>query len=194
VLREAGGRLYGRGTADMKGFLAACLALAPDMARADIQRPIHILVSYDEETTCRGVLPLIDHLMATLPPVSAVIVGEPTEMRPADSHRSGYVWRVDVTGRAAHSSMPERGVSAISLAAGLVKALDAAILARPDESGHAGVIAGGVASNVLADCCSLEWGLARPAGSVAGALPHDHPGRGREAAGTSAQARPRSRD
>ena len=96
TLRRDATRLYGRGAVDMKGFDAACLAMIPEFKAARLSRPIHILLSYDEETTCLGPLDVIAKFGADLPLPSAVIVGEPTSMEVADAHKSvaTYVTRV----------------------------------------------------------------------------------------------------
>lgn len=170
VLRRDGARLHARGSADMKGFFACVLALAPEMAAAALRRPIHVCVSYDEETTCEGVRPLIEHIARELPPVGAVIVGEPTGGRVATQHKGAYGWRVAVRGVPCHSSLPQVGVSATALAARLICWLDdrqqqgmaAAAPGRfvPNAStGHAGRVVGGEAVNVLAASCEfdIEW-------------------------------------
>jgi acetylornithine deacetylase len=170
VLRRDGDRLHARGTADMKGFFACVLALAGEMAAAPLARPIHLCVSYDEETTCEGVRPLIDHIARELPPIGAVIVGEPTGGRVATQHKGAYGWRVAVRGVPCHSSVPQVGVSATALAARLICWLDdrqqqgmaAAEHGRftPNAStGHAGRVTGGEAVNVLAANCEfdIEW-------------------------------------
>ena len=113
-------RLYGRGAADMKGFLAAVLAAVPDFKRRRLETPIHLAFSYDEEIGCVGVRPMIAELGKVLPKPRMVIVGEPTSMQVVDAHKGPVRWRVDVKGRAAHSSMATLGVNAITYAARLV--------------------------------------------------------------------------
>ncbi len=117
---ERDGRLYGRGTADMKGFLACVLAAVPDFRRRRLKTPIHIVFSYDEETGCLGVRPMIAEMGARLVRPMIVFVGEPTSMEVVDAHKGPVRWRVDVRGRAAHSSMAHLGVNAISYAARLI--------------------------------------------------------------------------
>ncbi|MDX2259922.1 MAG: acetylornithine deacetylase [Hyphomicrobiaceae bacterium] len=114
------GRLYGRGTTDMKGFCACVLAAVPDFLARRLARPIHILLSYDEEIGCVGVRPMIARLGRDLPLPGMVIVGEPTGMAVVDAHKGPARWRVDVTGRAAHSSMAPLGVNAIAYAMRLI--------------------------------------------------------------------------
>lgn len=167
---ERDGRIYGRGSADMKGFIACCLAMVPEMARAELKRPLHVVISYDEETTCRGIIPTIDHMNATLPPISAVIVGEPTSMRIVTGHKGAYGYKVHVRGKPAHSSLAHQGVSANMVAARLVVWLDerqreakAAAAAPgfepPYTTTHVGTIHGGSACNILAADCAFEWDL-----------------------------------
>ncbi|MEM1046902.1 MAG: acetylornithine deacetylase [Pseudomonadota bacterium] len=164
-------RLFGRGSADMKGFLAVVLALVPDMLAAGLKRPIHLVFSYDEETTCEGVLPMIDDIGRTRPPVSAVVVGEPTRMALVNAHKGSYGFVTRVTGLEAHSSLIEDGVSAISLAARLIVAMEDRMRARARAqdptsrfdpgytTAHAGTIRGGTAGNILAGGCEFVWEL-----------------------------------
>ncbi|MDX2307687.1 MAG: acetylornithine deacetylase [Hyphomicrobium sp.] len=110
------GRYWGRGTADMKGFVACVLAMAPEYQRLDLREPIHILLSYDEEIGCIGVRPMIAEMGLRLPRPRIVIVGEPTGMAVVDAHKGPVRWSADFTGRAAHSSMAHIGVNAITFA------------------------------------------------------------------------------
>lgn len=123
-LVERDGRLYGRGTADMKGFLACVLASVPDLTRRRLQTPIHIVFSYDEEIGCVGVRPLIAELGGRLQRPRMVIVGEPTRMAVVDAHKGPARWRLTVTGRAAHASMAPLGINAITYAGRLLAELD----------------------------------------------------------------------
>lgn len=170
TLTERNGRLYGRGAADMKGFLASCLGMASRMVSADLKRPIHIVFSYDEETTCRGILPTIDDMVKRLPPIEAVILGEPTSMRVVNAHKGAYGYKVAVKGKAAHSSLADQGVSAIAMAARLIAWLDGTMAVNAAAAGeghfapnyttcHAGTISGGTACNILAAECNFEWDL-----------------------------------
>jgi len=124
TVRAAGGKFYGRGTADMKGFIAAVLAAAPDFKRRKLQTPIHFAFSYDEEVGCIGVRPMLAELGKNLPKPRMVIVGEPTSMQVVDAHKGPVRWLVEVKGRAAHSSMAPLGVNAITYAARLVGELE----------------------------------------------------------------------
>ncbi len=124
TLREVDGRLYGRGTCDMKGFLACVLASVPDYKRRNLKTPIHLAFSYDEEIGCLGVRPMIAEFGNTLPKPRLAIIGEPTSMQVVDAHKGPVRWQVDVVGRAVHSSMAHLGVNAISYAARLISELD----------------------------------------------------------------------
>lgn len=170
TLTERDGKLFGRGAADMKGFIAVCLAMVPAMRRAQLKRPIHLVMSYDEETTCRGVLPVIEDMVQRLPAMEAVIVGEPTSMQLVTAHKGAYGYKVAVTGQAAHSSLADQGVSANAMAARMVCWLDDRLqenrarggrgLYQPDYTTyHAGTIHGGTACNILAGECRFEWDL-----------------------------------
>lgn len=124
TLRAADGRYYGRGTADMKGFLACVLASVPQFSRRRLATPIHIAFSYDEEIGCVGVRPMIAAFGRTLIKPRLVIVGEPTSMQVVDAHKGPVRWQVEVMGRAAHSSMAPLGVNAITYAARLIAELE----------------------------------------------------------------------
>ncbi|MBB3773112.1 acetylornithine deacetylase [Angulomicrobium tetraedrale] len=164
-------RLYGRGSCDMKGFVATCLALVPQMTAANLSTPIHLLVSYDEEIGCTGVVPAVRKLGVDLPLPRACIVGEPTSMRVVDAHKSGIAYLTTVTGREAHSSMPQLGANAIFAAAELVGELDryrAELIEAGDASGRfdppnttlqVTVIEGGTAGNIVPRQCAIRWNV-----------------------------------
>lgn len=168
-LRVADGRAYGRGTVDMKGFCALSLALVPEALSAPLARPIHILLSYDEEVTCLGVADTIARFGLDLPRPGLVLVGEPTQLEVADAHKSVMTFTTTVHGHEAHSSKPMLGANAVMAAAELVTALNGiadGMLARGDPSGrfdppattvHVGTIAGGTARNILPKLCSFQW-------------------------------------
>jgi acetylornithine deacetylase len=168
-LRIADGRAYGRGAVDMKGFDALALALVPEAVNADLVRPIHILLSYDEETTCLGVAGTIARFGVDLPRPGAVIVGEPTEMQVADAHKSIVTYHTTVHGHEAHSAKPMLGANAVMAAADLIAELNRiadAMVARGDASGrfdppnttvHVGTIQGGTARNILPKLCAFHW-------------------------------------
>ena len=176
------GRLYGRGACDMKGFAACVLAMVPAFRDAGLKRPVHIVLSYDEETTCLGSRDVIGWFGKDEPLPAAVIVGEPTMMAVADAHKSVATFRTLVTGREAHSALPALGANAVAVAADIVSEIGA--LARAYEEGpldsrftppystlHVGMIRGGTARNILARECVFDWefrGL--PGASTASAM------------------------
>jgi acetylornithine deacetylase len=163
------GRLYGRGTCDMKSFLAIALALVPEMHT--LRRPIHLAFSYDEEVGCRGAPRLIEAMLDALPRPAAVIVGEPTEMQVVSAHKGIAVLRTTVTGHEAHSSQTHRGVSAVTTAARLITHLDDLARQRaregpfapgfepPYSTIHVGTVRGGTAVNIIARECSFDWDI-----------------------------------
>ena len=180
ALTEADGKLYGRGSADMKGFIACALAMAPRFAEMDLNRPIHFAFSYDEEVGCLGVGRLIDVVLSELPRPAAVIVGEPTGMQIASAHKGICAMTTAVRGREAHSSRPRDGANAISAAASLVSYLyrlcdELAETDRDDRfeppftTFNVGQIGGGDAINIIARECLLNWEF-RP---IPGADPAD---------------------
>jgi acetylornithine deacetylase len=161
------GKLYARGSCDMKGFLACVLASVPLFKSRKLQEPIHIIVSYDEEIGCTGVRPLIKMLGKELPKPKAIIVGEPTDMTTIDAHKRIDSYLTVVTGREAHSSMPRLGVNAIAIVAKLILELErlAAELSRvkddrfdpPFGTMQTGTIKGGTAENIVPKHCEFHW-------------------------------------
>jgi acetylornithine deacetylase len=153
----------------MKGFCALCLALVPDFLAANLTTPIHLLLSYDEETTCLGPVDTIRRFGLDLPVPKAVIVGEPTGLEVADAHKSVVTFTTVVHGHEAHSAKPALGANAVAAAAELVCELNRIgdeMIARGDPSGrfdppfvtvHVGPMAGGTARNILAKECRLHW-------------------------------------
>ena len=119
-LKDLGDRVAGRGTTDMKGFLACVLAAVPEFKARTLKTPIHIAFSYDEEIGCLGVRPMIAEFGHSLVKPRMVIVGEPTNMSIVDAHKGPVRWHVEVNGRASHSSMAHLGVNAISYAGRLI--------------------------------------------------------------------------
>jgi acetylornithine deacetylase len=176
TLTERDGRLYGRGTCDMKGFSAAILALAPKLAAAPLRRPVHIALSYDEEVGCVGAPDMVTRIAATLPGIEAVIIGEPTDMKVVSGHKGIASWTVEVTGREAHSSQIGQGVSAIAHAVELMgfvlqvaedlrgEAPAASLFEPPGATMTIGLMQGGTAVNILARTASFTFDLRCEAG------------------------------
>ena len=170
------GRLYGRGSCDMKGFLAPALAAAPELAKAPLVRPAHLAFSYDEEVGCLGAPSMIDEIARVLPRPQAVIVGEPTSMEAVRGHKGISVYRVTVSGREAHSSLTHIGVSAVMAAVRLMALLcDLSERLERDADPSSpflpkgasltiGMVEGGTASNILARECSFVFDLRCPPG------------------------------
>lgn len=171
TLSERDGRLYGRGSADMKGFIATGLSRVPAMLAAGLKRPIHFALSYDEEVGLLGAPSLIEALMANVPRPDLVIVGEPTGMRIVDRHKGIMGLRTTVLGHEAHSSQTHLGVSANIVATRLMSKiveiadrLASAPLAPngfepPNATVTIGLIQGGTAPNILARQCSFVWDI-----------------------------------
>jgi acetylornithine deacetylase len=170
-VEQRGTRLYGRGTCDMKGFLALALAAAPDILAADPKKPVHLAFSYDEEIGCLGAPDMIGVIARELPRPALVVVGEPTNMEAVRGHKGISTFKVTVTGHEAHSSQTQLGVSAIMEAVKLMAALsDLAVKlereadpASPFTPKHAtltiGIVHGGTAGNILARECAFHFDL-----------------------------------
>ena len=162
-------RLFGRGTCDMKGFLAVCLAEVPRFLAAGLKSPIHLALSCDEEVGCKGVRPLVAHMRDNLPKPRAVIVGEPTSMKVVNAHKSAVTFSTQVTGHEAHSSLTHHGVNAIMVAGELlseINRLRADLIAAGDPTHrfdppystiHVGLIEGGTAKNIIPRRCAFQW-------------------------------------
>ena len=175
-LRSEGDRRYGRGTTDMKGFLACALAALPKLVASNLSRPIHLAFSYDEEAGCRGV----PHLIAALPhlcqkPLGAII-GEPSRMQAVRAHKGKAAVRLEVIGRSGHSSQPHLGLNAVHAMAGVITKAVAygELLAEgpfdhnfepPYSSLQVGVIAGGQAVNIIPDRCTADIELRAVSGT-----------------------------
>lgn len=169
-LTRRGDRLYGRGTSDMKAFLALALAAVPALKRAPLKRPVHLAFSYDEEIGCLGAPHLIQHIIDAGYRPLATIVGEPTNMTIVNSHKSIHFYELVIKGREAHSSLVHEGVSANMVAIDLLAVL--ARIAKAEELEHrdarfepewstltVGMIHGGTAANILARECRFVFDL-----------------------------------
>jgi acetylornithine deacetylase len=169
TLTQRDGRLYGRGTADMKGFIALCLALVPEMLARPLKVPIHFAFSYDEEIGCLGAPHLIAELGKRFPKPALAIIGEPTELKLGTRHKGCYSFETEITGRDAHSSQTHKGANAILAAAAIVGELDRiaeelkqsafndANFEPPYPTINIGRIDGGTAVNIVARHCTVHW-------------------------------------
>ncbi|MEC5322905.1 acetylornithine deacetylase [Aurantimonas sp. A3-2-R12] len=166
-LRQEGRRLYGRGTTDMKGFLAAVLASVPVLQTVDLKRPVHLAFSYDEEAGCRGVPHLLSQLPELCAPPSGAIIGEPSGLQGVRAHKGKAAARVVVRGRAGHSSRPDQGANAIHVMAEVLSCAVTAANAMGDgpfdpdfeppcSSMQIGKVHGGQALNIIPDLCVAE--------------------------------------
>jgi acetylornithine deacetylase len=177
VMQERDGRFYGRGTCDMKAFLAIALGLLPEMR--PLKKPLHLAISYDEEVGCVGAPQLIREMKRHIAPPEAVIVGEPTMMETVTSHKGVTVVKTAVQGHEAHSSQTHLGISAVMIAARMVNYLEhlsqeLQALASPANhfmphgtTIHVGMIKGGTAVNIISRDCEFCWDIRN--------LPEDDP-------------------
>ena len=170
-LCEHEGRLHARGTCDMKGFVASCLAAVPDLKALDLLRPVHLFISYDEEVDCGGARVIVRDLEAGRLKPAFCIVGEPSGMKPIIAHKGRLSVRVTVRGRPGHSSQPIHGVNAIHAAAEAIAWIAAQSQQRihtgrrdpgfdpPHSTIHTGLIQGGAILNIIPERCSfeMEW-------------------------------------
>jgi acetylornithine deacetylase len=167
TLRSEGDRRYGRGTTDMKGFLACALAALPELAASNLSRPIHLAFSYDEEAGCRGVPHLISALPHLCPKPLGAIIGEPSRLQAVLAHKGKAAVRLEVIGRSGHSSQPHLGRNAVHAMATIVTKAVAysELLTRgpfdqnfepPYSTLQVGVIAGGQAVNIIPDRCTAD--------------------------------------
>lgn len=180
ALTERDGKLYGRGTADMKGYIACVLALVPSLVRADLKKPVHIALSYDEEVGCLGVRSLLSELEKRPVKPMLCIIGEPTELKPVLGHKGKLAMRCDVHGEACHSAYAPLGVNAIEYAAELISELGRighrlkapehhdVRFDPPFSTVQTGVISGGKALNIVPADCRFDFEIR--------ALPSHDPG------------------
>ena len=176
-----GSRLHGRGACDMKGFIAAVLARVPAWREARLKRPVHLMLSYDEEVGCLGVSSMIAAARERLPKPATVLVGEPTGLRVATQHKGICMAQTRVVGIEAHSSLTHRGESAVMLAAELIaylgdaaRKLAAAVaddaLEPPYTTISVNRISGGTANNILAALCEFIWDIRAVPGESPGLI------------------------
>ena len=173
TLTQRDGRLYGRGSCDMKGFVAQAIAAMVEARGRALKRPLQLAISYDEEVGCMAVADLVRVMSTSLPKAAAVIVGEPSRMKVVTGHKGGVAWRVQVRGHEVHSSLQPYGVSAIHEAARVIQwanEMNAANAAAPPQGSaalfdppfttlHVGVISGGTAHNITAADCDFVMNM-----------------------------------
>lgn len=168
-LSERDGKLFGRGTADMKGYIACVLASVPALVAADLRMPVHIALSYDEEVGCLGVRSLLAELQQRPVKPLLCIIGEPTELKPVLGHKGKLAMRCDVHGHPCHSAYAPLGVNAIEYAAELIGELGRigqqlkapehhdARFDPPYSTVQTGVISGGKALNIVPADCRFDF-------------------------------------
>lgn len=172
ALTEKDSRFYGRGTADMKSFIAVALGLVPYFLSLPLKRPIHLSFTYDEEVGCIGVHSLVAALSKRTKKPALAVIGEPTEMRVIHAHKGIHSFRTTVTGHEAHSSAVDKGVNAVAIAAELISFLNQKQQERkkkqendpvaqqfdpPYSTIHVGTIHGGTARNIIPKECTFFW-------------------------------------
>ncbi|QJF50826.1 acetylornithine deacetylase [Roseobacter ponti] len=179
---EKDGRYYGRGTCDMKGFDALAIWALVEAQYAGVMRPLQLALSFDEEIGCVGAPPMIRAMQPVLPKGSAVIVGEPSEMQVVTGHKGSIGFEIHARGFEVHSSMPDKGVSAIMNAAKVIDwtntVNDANRAAEPTDmaaafdpsytTAHVGVVRGGTAHNITAKDCFFLLDIRMVPGESAG--------------------------
>ena len=171
VATKKDNKIYGRGSCDMKGFIACSLALAPYFASQNLKKPIHFSFTYDEETACQGAPIMIKELKKRNINCSICIVGEPTSMKAIQAHKGCYEYSTHFTGLAGHGSAPDKGVNAVEYATRFINKLmelreelkkrepKNSIFNPPYTTLQIGRIKGGLARNVIADQCVVDWEL-----------------------------------
>tara|TARA_Y100000748_G_C15469876_1_gene478440 strand:- start:639 stop:1649 length:1011 start_codon:yes stop_codon:yes gene_type:complete len=171
VASNRNNKLYGRGSCDMKGFIACALALAPHFAKQKLKKPIHFSFTYDEETACQGAPVMLKELKKRKINCSVCIIGEPTSMKAIQAHKGCYEYSTHFTGLAGHGSAPDKGVNAVEYATKFISKLmnireelkkrepKNSIFNPPYTTLQIGRIKGGLARNVIADQCTVDWEL-----------------------------------
>jgi len=169
VLIERAGKFYGRGACDMKAFIACVLAVLPSFAKRDLQRPLHLAFTHDEETDMAGARRLTDHLRKEGIVPSWTWIGEPTELYLIDQHKGTAFFETKITGVPGHSSKPDKGLNAIELGAQFLDIIKRTAHGRkqkpfadsrfdpPYSTFNLGIIEGGTAENIIAEHCRIVW-------------------------------------
>jgi acetylornithine deacetylase len=179
TLTQRAGKLYGRGSADMKAFIAIAMAMVPQFQKAELSKPFWFAFSYDEEVGCLGAPHLLEHMVHNIPAPSFAVIGEPTMMQVVTAHKGVLSFETKVSGLEWHSSQPQLGVNAVHYACELVQFLSG-LNSELSASGtkdtrfnpahstvHVGTIHGGTARNIIPKECVFHWEI-RP-------LPGDNP-------------------
>ena len=171
IANERDNKIFGRGSCDMKGFIACTLALAPYFASEDLKKPIHFSYTYDEETACQGAPVMLEELKKRKINCSICIVGEPTNMKAIQAHKGCYEYSTHFSGLAGHGSAPDKGVNAVEYATRFINKLmelredlkkrepKNSVFSPPYTTLQIGRIKGGIARNVIADQCTVDWEL-----------------------------------
>ena len=182
LMTENDGLLFGRGTSDMKGFIAVVLAMIPSLVSMPLKRPVHLSFTYDEEVGCIGVHSLVHSLQKHIKKPAFAVIGEPTEMRIIHAHKGIHSYCTTITGHEAHSSAVHKGVNAVAIAAELIAFLNrkqkecmvkqasdpvASQFDPPYSTIHVGTIQGGTARNIIPKHCTFFWEIR--------SVPNDHP-------------------
>ena len=169
TLTERNGNLYGRGSCDMKAFIACSLALVPEWVKNPPPQPVHLAFTHDEETDMVGAARLTDFMRARGIVPQWVWIGEPTNLRIIDSHKGVAAFETTVTGIPGHSGQPDKGINAIEVMGGFMRILDDMATNHretpyrpsrfdpPYTTFNLGIIEGGTAENIIAEHCRLVW-------------------------------------
>ena len=169
VAKEKDNKIYGRGSCDMKGFIACTLAIAPFFASQKLKKPINFAYTYDEETSCLGVPVMLKEIKKRNIKYPVCIIGEPTSMKAINAHKGYYEYITHFTGLAGHASNPSKGVSAVEYAIRYSNKLmeirnelkkrkpKNSIFSPPYSTLQIGRVKGGIATNVIADQCIVDW-------------------------------------
>jgi len=182
TLTKRGNKLYGRGTSDMKSFIAVCLAMTPEFLKLKLKKPLWLAFSYDEEVGCLGAPHLLKYIVKNIPKPTFAIIGEPTLMQVVTAHKGVMSFETTVYGLEGHSSQPQLGVNAVHVACDLVHFLST-MASELSKSGmhdkrfkprystvHVGTIQGGSARNIIPRQCSFQWEIRPLPGENVGAL------------------------
>lgn len=169
TLTEREGRLYGRGSCDMKAFIACALALVPELVTQTLRQPLHLAFTHDEETDMSGAVRLTDFIRGRNIVPAWVWIGEPTELRIIDSHKGVALYATEITGIPGHSGQPDKGLNAIELGGQFLSILQRVAQKKraepyrpsrfdpPYTTFNPGIVSGGTAENIIAEHFKLDW-------------------------------------